>query len=115
MEKIVGRKRKKKNRKKRYIPPERYIKRNVRLAVIKRDGNRCVYCHRKKRRKYPLLKEIKMEFGHVIPHSKGGDKCINNIQLECFECNREKGATRRERSLLKQLMGAGAKGCKRHE
>ncbi len=111
-----SRKNKKRGKKKRrYIPPERYINKSVRNRVIKRDENRCVYCNKKARRKVLLLKRIKLEFGHVIPHSKGGDRCINNIQLECFSCNRSKGATRKKIGLINRvLFDRGAKGCKKH-
>jgi len=50
----------------------------------------------------------------MIPHSKGGKKCIDNIQLECFRCNRSKGAKVKEISWFKRnAMKRGAKGCKR--
>ncbi len=105
----------KRKKKKKYIPKDRYIEGKVRREVRKRDGNRCVYCNKRQRRKYPLLKEIKLEFGHVIPHSKGGDKCVNNIQMECFDCNRGKGAKIKQVSLINRvILNRGAKGCKKH-
>ncbi len=63
-----------------------------------------------------LLKDIKLEFGHVIPHSKGGDRCMDNIQMECFRCNRSKGATVKDIGWIREhLQGRGAKGCKKHD
>jgi len=109
-----GSKRSKKKRK--YIPKDRYIDKDVRRAVRKRDDNRCVYCNKKKRRQLLLIKRIKLEFGHVIPHSKGGDKCVDNIQLECFDCNRSKGAKVQKIGLVNRILfDRGAKGCKRHD
>jgi len=120
--KTSSRKAKRKSKKKKHkkksrrgmISKDRYITKEVRDAVWKRDEGRCVYCNVKQRRKYPLLREIKMEFGHVIPHSKGGNRCIDNIQLECKKCNRAKGATMIEVGWFKsKIMGRGAKGCKK--
>lgn len=103
------------SKRRRLISPERYILKSVRDEVMDRDNYRCVYCNRKARRKMPLLKQIKLEFGHIIPHSKGGDKCVKNIQMECFDCNRGKGANRKELSWFKEhIQNRGAKGCRRH-
>lgn len=104
---------KKKRKKWRYFG-DRHISSKVRRAVRKRDQGRCVYCHKKGRRNYLLLKGTKIEYGHVIPFSKGGDNCVKNIQLECFKCNRRKGATVVKIPMIKKWMGAGAKGCKLH-
>lgn len=106
----MGRRKKKKFK----IAKDRYIDKSVRNAVRKRDDNRCVYCNRKARGKILLLKRIKLEFGHVIPHSKGGARCIDNIQLECFKCNRSKGAKKIKLSWFKRnAMKRGAEGCKK--
>ena len=103
------------SKRRRLIPPERYIMKKVRTEVMDRDNYRCVYCNRKASKKLPLLKMIKLEFGHVIQHSKGGDRCVDNIQMECFDCNRSKGASRKDVSWFKEhVQGRGAKGCRRH-
>lgn len=103
-------------RKKKKIPKDRFIKVEVRNFVIKRDKNRCVYCGKKKRKRSLFRKAVIMEFGHVIPHSHGGDRCQDNIQLECKPCNRNKGAkikkTKRQLTTIKRK---GAKGCKKHK
>lgn len=105
------RKRKKKTRRQLY--GDRYIESSVRKFVIKRDDNRCCYCGTKGRRKSLFRKAVKLEFGHVIPHSMKGDRCIKNIQLECFSCNRSKGASVDQIFWLKRMILRGAKGCKK--
>ena len=102
----------KKGKKKNYIPKERFIPRGLRTKVWNRDGGKCVYCGDKPRKKWMWRKQIKIEFGHHIPFSKGGHNCLDNLQLECFDCNRGKGAKLRQISLLKQVFtDVGAKGC----
>lgn len=57
------------------IPPE------VRSAVWRRDGGQCVICGSVE----------KLEFGHIIPWSKGGSDSEENLQIECLYHNRSKG------------------------
>jgi len=105
-------KKKKVGKKRRYIPPERYLPKWLRMKVWKRDDGKCVYCGAKPRKKWMWRKEVKIEYGHHIPFSKGGHNCIDNLQLECFDCNRSKGATFEPISILKRLFtDNGAKGC----
>jgi len=115
--KKVARKRTKKKTKKktrRQLYGDRYIEADVRRAVTRRDDGKCVYCGKRGRNKGWFRDEVKLEFGHAIPHSKGGDVCVDNIQLECFKCNRSKGATIDEVHWVKRLLLRGAKGCTRH-
>jgi 5-methylcytosine-specific restriction endonuclease McrA len=58
----------------------RYISEETRKAVFARDGGRCQGCGSTKR----------IEYDHKIPVSKGGNSEIDNIQLLCRSCNREK-------------------------
>jgi hypothetical protein len=55
----------------------------VRRAVFRRDGGRCARCGRAE-----LL-----QFDHVIPVALGGASTVENLQLLCAPCNREKGAS----------------------
>jgi hypothetical protein len=55
----------------------------VRRAVFRRDGGRCVSCG---------SAEL-LQFDHVIPVAMGGASTPENLQLLCAPCNREKGAS----------------------
>ena len=66
----------KKNRKRKSIPI------NVKDQVWNRDKGMCVNCGSNE----------KIEFDHIIPHSKGGTDTYRNLQLLCEKCNRKKGA-----------------------
>lgn len=64
-------------------PPRREpIPRHVRLAVWQRDGGRCVDCGG----------AFELQYDHVIPFSLGGATTVENLQLLCAGCNRDKGA-----------------------
>ena len=58
----------------------RRISQVVKDKVWKRDEGKCTQCGSRE----------KLEFDHIIPHSKGGANTYRNIQLLCEKCNRTK-------------------------
>ncbi len=60
--------------------PDRYVSSEVKIAVWRRDGGKCVECGSKE----------KLEYDHIIPIAKGGSNTERNIQLLCEKCNRKK-------------------------
>ncbi len=62
----------------------RYISPSVRVSVLHRDGNKCVFCGR-------TAKQIELEIDHIIPFSKGGSNDLSNLPTLCIDCNRGKG------------------------
>ncbi len=89
----------------------RYITAEVRRHARKRDGNKCVYCgDRGKRRRWQFWKKP-LEYGHVVPYSSGGMNCAENIQMECFSCNRSKGAQTISLHWIKRWLRKEAQGC----
>jgi hypothetical protein len=56
------------------------IPEDVRIFIWRRDEGRCVKCD----------SQVRLEFDHIIPVSKGGSNTARNIQLLCETCNREK-------------------------
>jgi HNH endonuclease len=59
------------------------IPREIRLAVFERDGGRCVGCG----------SNFDIQYDHVIPFSMGGASTVENLQILCADCNRQKGAS----------------------
>jgi 5-methylcytosine-specific restriction endonuclease McrA len=55
----------------------------VKMRVARRDENTCQICSKH-------LKDCDIEFDHIIPVAKGGSSEENNIQVTCFNCNRDK-------------------------
>ena len=62
-------------------PNTRHIPQAVKIAVSVRDGGRCVWCGT----------DQNLQFGHIIPFSQGGTATVENLQLECQQCNLSKG------------------------
>lgn len=52
----------------------------VKAFVWERDDGRCINCGA----------EDELQFDHVIPVAKGGGNTIDNIQVLCGDCNRQK-------------------------
>lgn len=55
---------------------------NVRASVMRRDGQRCVYCGDT---------EGPFHYDHLWPVSRGGSNEPNNIVMACAPCNLAKG------------------------
>lgn len=62
----------------------RNIPQDVKAVVWQRDGGRCVDCGA----------GDYLEFGHIIPFSKGGANTVDNLQIRCRRCNLRKGANK---------------------
>ena len=56
---------------------------DVKKAVWKRDGGKCVNCG----------SEFELQYDHIIPVAKGGSSTIENIQILCKKCNYKKHAS----------------------
>lgn len=56
------------------------IPRELRLAVFERDGGRCVECG----------SNFDIQYDHIIPVALGGATTLENLQILCAPCNREK-------------------------
>ena len=59
------------------------LPRELKLAVWHRDRGRCRECG----------SGFDLQYDHVIPLSLGGATSVENIQLLCGDCNRQKGAS----------------------
>lgn len=57
-------------------------KRSVREAIFTRDGPNCKLCGT----------IVDLTLDHIIPVSKGGEDCLENLQVLCQSCNSKKGA-----------------------
>jgi 5-methylcytosine-specific restriction endonuclease McrA len=60
------------------------IPREVRHAVLRRDGSLCRYCG--------IECGSQFDLDHVYPSSLGGKTTVNNLVVACRPCNRAKGA-----------------------
>jgi len=61
-------------------PHREPIPREVRRAVFERDGGRCVQCG----------STFDLQYDHILPVALGGATTVENLQLLCADCNREK-------------------------
>ena len=63
--------------------PKQTIRFN-RRNLFARDGNRCQYCGKS----FPTSE---LSLDHVVPKSRGGETCWENIVCSCVACNVQKG------------------------
>jgi hypothetical protein len=56
---------------------------DVRRMVYERDGGRCVECD----------STFDLQYDHVLPVALGGATTVENLQLLCADCNRQKSDT----------------------
>jgi 5-methylcytosine-specific restriction endonuclease McrA len=71
----------------RLLSYDRLPKRSLRLnrqTVLARDGHRCQYCGQR-------MPGTELSLDHVIPRSRGGRTCWENVVCACLACNVEKG------------------------
>lgn len=50
----------------------------------------CAACGSQLDRKAPRHTPTSAELDHIVPHSRGGQDVIENVQWLCFPCNRSK-------------------------
>ncbi|MBV9536016.1 MAG: HNH endonuclease [Solirubrobacterales bacterium] len=65
------------------IPRETHRRKITRRAIFARDNWTCQYCGSR----------ANLTVDHVVPRSKGGTSCWENIVASCAPCNRRKGSS----------------------
>lgn len=66
----------------------------IRRAVLKRDGMRCHYCGRAlhvHKNRYSGAPHSYATVDHIIPKSRGGEYETWNLVAACYACNQERG------------------------
>lgn len=58
-----------------------------------RDGYKCAYCN----------SDQELEVDHIVPFSRGGSDKLDNLQLLCKDCNREKGTSNNSDAVKKAV------------
>lgn len=59
------------------------MNKRLRIAVLERDGYRCVYCGR-------TSSDVELQVDHVKPRAYGGSDDSTNLVTACFDCNNGK-------------------------
>ena len=57
---------------------------SIRLAVLQRDGHKCISCG-------ATSDDSKLHVDHIVPVVAGGKTIIENLQCLCADCNLAKG------------------------
>jgi len=61
-------------------------------------GTNCIYCNTE-------ITHLNISLDHIIPLSRGGNTCIENVQLICNTCNKQKDKLfHKEFQMLKELI-----------
>jgi len=69
---------------------------NIRNYLLEKHGRKCFYCGKS---------VSKFEVEHMLPKSRGGSNCIDNLTLSCHECNQKKDTLTAE-EFIKQTLPA---------
>jgi len=67
-----------------------------RINIYARDAFTCQYCAQR-------MSSEKLNFDHVVPRSKGGRTCWENIVASCLKCNSDKANRTPEQAGMKLL------------
>ncbi|MEA5467916.1 HNH endonuclease [Spirulina sp. 06S082] len=59
-------------------------KKNRKKQLLAKYGNKCWWC-------CESFDEKDLTLDHLLPKSKGGSDCLENLRLACLECNQERG------------------------
>jgi 5-methylcytosine-specific restriction endonuclease McrA len=65
-----------------------------RKNILLRDHNTCQFCGR-------MLPSSQLTLDHVVPRSRGGRSCWENLVASCYDCNNQKGDRTPEEAGLK--------------
>ncbi|MDX6610051.1 MAG: hypothetical protein QOF85_1976 [Solirubrobacterales bacterium] len=63
------------------VPVRVPVPEEVRRVIFEPDGGRCVECG----------SNFDLQYDHILPVSRGGATSVENLQLLCSDCNRQKG------------------------
>jgi 5-methylcytosine-specific restriction endonuclease McrA len=53
----------------------------IREYLLEKWGRKCAYCD---------IQNVPLQIDHMIPKSRGGSNCIDNLTLACISCNQKK-------------------------
>ena len=67
---------------------------NIRNYLLEKHGRKCFYCGK-------AVSDFEVE--HMLPKSKGGSNCIDNLTLSCHDCNEKKGTLTAEEFIQQTL------------
>ena len=69
---------------------------NIRNYLLEKYGRKCFYCGK-------TVSDFEVE--HMLPKSRGGSNCIDNLTLSCHDCNQKKDTLTAE-EFIKQTLSA---------